>query len=181
MKNFKTRFVIPLLAVTFFLAGILQAFSQGKGELSDPEVAYVAVVANQIDISYAEIAKKQSTNPDVLNFAQTMIRDHNAVIKMASDLATKLGVVPKNNKVAQNLLADAKKTEKKLKSSNGLEFDRKYVNNEVGYHKAVIAAIKDLLIPETENSELKNLLQKVLPALETHLGHAEMLQKKMNK
>lgn len=181
MKKIKTGFAILLLAVIFLLTGILQASSQGKADLSDPEVAYVAVVANQIDIRYAEIAKGISTNPEVLNFAQTMIRDHNAVIKMASDLAAKLGVVPKDNKLAQQLLADARKTEKSLKSAKGTDFDRKYVNNEVGYHKAVIAAIKDVLIPETENAELKSLLQKVLPALETHLGHAEMLQKKISK
>jgi putative membrane protein len=41
----------------------------------------------------------------------------------------------------------------------------------------VIAAVEGLLIPETENEELKALLQKVLPALKAHLGHAQMLQK----
>jgi putative membrane protein len=45
------------------------------------------------------------------------------------------------------------------------------------YHKAVISAVETVLIPETENIELKNLLQAVLPALRAHLAHAEMLQK----
>jgi putative membrane protein len=34
-----------------------------------------------------------------------------------------------------------------------------------------------VLIPETENQELKDLLQGILPALNTHLSHAEMVQK----
>ena len=43
----------------------------------------------------------------------------------------------------------------------------------------MIAAVKDLLIPESDNAELKALLETVLPALEAHLGHAEMVQKKL--
>jgi putative membrane protein len=39
----------------------ITAIGQNKPKLSDAEVASVAVVANQIDISYAEIAKKNRT------------------------------------------------------------------------------------------------------------------------
>ena len=45
----------------------------------------------------------------------------------------------------------------------------------------MIAAVEGLLIPETDNAELKELLQNVVPALKAHLGHAEMLQKNMSK
>jgi putative membrane protein len=41
----------------------------------------------------------------------------------------------------------------------------------------VISAVEGLLIPETENSELKELLQNVVPSLKVHLQHAEMVQK----
>jgi putative membrane protein len=41
----------------------------------------------------------------------------------------------------------------------------------------VISAVEGLLIPETENAELKALLQNVVPALKAHLAHAEMIQK----
>jgi len=49
----------------------------------------------------------------------------------------------------------------------------------VAYHKAVIDVVKNVLIPETENQELKDLLTNILPALNTHLEHAEMVQKKI--
>lgn len=157
------------------------AFAQQNPKLSDPEVASVAVVANQIDISYAEIAKKKSKDAEVLKFAQTMINDHTAVIGQATALAKKLGVTPKDNAVSQSLLKDAEKTKKALRSKSGNAFNKAYVDNEVAYHKAVIAAVEGLLIPETDNQELKELLQNVVPALKAHLGHAEMLQKSMNK
>ena len=64
-----------------------------------------------------------------------------------------------------------------LRSKSNKDFDKAYIDNEVGYHKAVIAAVEGLLIPEAENKELKELLQAVVPALKTHLAHAEMVQK----
>jgi len=42
----------------------------------------------------------------------------------------------------------------------------------------VIAAVQDILIPETQNVELKTLLENVVPALKSHLDHAIMIQKK---
>jgi putative membrane protein len=145
--------------------------------LSDAEVAYVAVTANQIDINYADVAKKRSKNAEIIKFAETMERDHNAVIGQAAALAKKLGVTPKENAVSKQLLDDAEKTKKTLMSKSGKDFDKAYIDNEVTYHKAVIEAVEGLLIPETENEELKQLLQNVVPALKAHLMHAEMVQK----
>lgn len=177
-KTFQTVCAGSALLVILFVS---PAFSQTNLKLSDAEVASVAVVANQIDISYAEIAKKKSKDTEVLKFAQTMINDHNAVIGQAAVLAKKLGVTPKDNAVSQGLLKDAEKTKKALRSKSGNAFNKAYVDNEVAYHKAVIAAVEGLLIPETDNAELKELLQNVVPALKAHLGHAEMLQKNINK
>jgi putative membrane protein len=151
--------------------------AQQNPKLSDPEVASVAVVANQIDISYADIAKEKSKNSDVLKFAETMTNDHRAVIAQASALVKKLGVTPKDNAVSQQLLTDADKTKKTLRGKSAGDFDKAYIDNEVTYHKAVINAVETLLIPESENAELKALLQNVVPALKTHLAHAEMVQK----
>ena len=175
MKTIKL--ITSFLVLTILL--ITTGFSQENPTLTDPEVASVAVVANQIDISYAEIAMKKSKNKEILDFAKRMITDHNAVIEQAVTLVTKLSVTPKDNAVSQSLLENAEKTKKTLRKANRKNFDKLYIDNEVAYHKAVIAAIKDLLIPESDNAELKGLLETVLPALEAHLGHAEMVQMKL--
>jgi putative membrane protein len=110
-----------------------------------------------------------------------MKRDHEAVIGQAAALAKKLGVTPKDNAVSKKLLADAEKTKKMLRTKSGNVFNEAYIDNEVTYHKAVIAAVEGLLIPETDNQELKQLLQNIVPALKAHLMHAEMLQKNHKK
>jgi putative membrane protein len=168
-----------VFSAVLFMA--LNANVYAQTSLSDPEVASVAVAANTIDIKYAEIAKKKSKNSDVLNFAETMMKDHKAVLEQASALVKKLNVTPKDNAVSQKLNSDAENTRKELNNKSGADFDKSYIDNEVAYHKAVIDAVKNVLIPETENQELKDLLQGILPALNTHLEHAQMVQGKFGK
>lgn len=157
------------------------ATAQNNDKLTDPEIASIAVTANQIDIDYAQIAFKNSKNSSVLEFAKTMARDHQAVIDQAVALVTKLKVTPQTNKVTKKLLADEAKTKKELSAKKGRSFDKAYIDNEVAYHKAVISVVETMLIPQSSNSELKSLLQNVLPALKAHLAHAEMVQKSISK
>jgi len=177
MIPFKT-FNKAVIGIVICAAGFSTSiFAQANTPLTDPEIASVAVTANQIDIGNADIAFAKSKDSSVLKFAETMKRDHQAVIDQAVALVTKLKVTPKDNSLSQKLLADAAKTKNMLQSKSGKTFDKAYIDNEVAYHKAVISVIETKLIPETQNAELKGLLQKVLPAFHAHLEHAEMIQK----
>jgi putative membrane protein len=168
------------LSINVFMPST-KSFAQSSTKLTDPEIASVAVVANQNDIDFASIAITKSKNKNVLEFAQTMTTDHQSVIDQAIALVKKLGVTPKDNAVSKKLLSDAENTKKTLSSKSGDAFNKAYVNNEVAYHKAVIAEVENVLIPDANNAELKDLLQKVLPVLKTHLEHAEMIQKIFTK
>jgi putative membrane protein len=149
--------------------------------LTDPEIASVAVTADQIDIDYAAIAKQKSKNTKVLEFAATMAKDHQSVNDQAVALATKLSVTPKDNAITQSLLSGATTTKEMLNSKSGAEFDKAYIDNEVAYHKAAIDVVENTLIPNATNAELKSLLQSALPVFKQHLAHAEMIQKELQK
>ncbi|MCG2462534.1 DUF4142 domain-containing protein [Flavobacteriaceae bacterium F89] len=167
-------------AALLFTAALISmpsmAQSSNTPQLTDPEIASVAVTANQIDVDYGKIALKKAKNEKARKFAQTMIDDHTAIIDQAVALANKLGVTPKDNAVTQSLLDGAKKTTKTLKGKKGKDFDKAYIDNEVGYHEAVISTVKNVLIPETQNAELKELLQSAVPLLEHHLEMAKTAQ-----
>ena len=173
-KIFRTFSVVAVICISSLP---FTGLSQAKPQLTDPEIASVAVVANQIDMAYADIAIAKSKDTSILDFARTMKRDHQAVIDQAVALVTKLGVTPKDNAVSQSLLSGAEKTKQMLNSKSGKAFNKAYIDNEVAYHKAVISTVEGVLIPEAQNAELKALLQKVVPLLKAHLSHAEMLQK----
>lgn len=145
-------------------------------QLTDPEIASVAVTANQVDIYYGNIALKKTKDKDVKHFAQTMINDHSSIIKQAVDLATKLGVTPKDNDVSKSLVKGQKATAAKLNKLRGKAFDKAYIDNEVTYHEAVISTVMNVLIPQTDNKQLKDLLKKVMPLLNHHLEMAKKVQ-----
>ena len=145
-------------------------------DLSDPEVAHVAVTANSIDIDMAKFALTRTHNAAVKQFAQTMITDHSAVNAQAAALAQKLGVTPADNAVSQSLLSGAKQARASLEPLRGAAFDRAYLDREVAYHQAVLDAIDKVLVPTTENAELRKLLTDVRPAIATHLEHAKQLR-----
>lgn len=163
-----------VLAVVSFLS--MGAFAQSTLKLNDPEIAHVGVTANQIDVNYGKLCLEKSKNKDIRHFAETMIKDHEGVIKQASDLAAKLGVTPKDNAMSKSLMEGSAKTTQNLKSLSGAAFDKAYIDNEVANHEAVINAVKTVLIPQTQNAELKKLFVTIAPVLEAHLAHAKMVQ-----
>src|SRR6478752_5075997 len=167
----------PLLSLLLSLAVSTGLHAQAATpDLSDPEVAHVAVTANSIDVDLAKLAQSRTGNPDVKQFAATMITDHSAVNAQATALATKLGVTPKDNAVSQSLLKGAAEARAAIEPLKGKAFDKAYIDREVAYHEAVIDALDKVLVPNTSNAELKKLLVDVRPAFEAHLAHAKKLQ-----
>ena len=167
----------PLLSLFLALALPAGLHAQAASpDLSDPEVAHVAVTANSIDIDLAKLAQSRTGNRDVKQFATTMITDHSAVNAQATALATKLGVTPKDNEVSQSLLKGASEARAVIEPLKGKAFDKAYIDREVAYHQAVIDALDTVLVPSTSNAELKKLLVDVRPAFEAHLAHAKKLQ-----
>ena len=181
--NMKKNTIAILVAGAAFclLVAFSTSLAQKQQKLTDPEIAAIAVAANKIDIEAANIAKSKSKSNEVLQFAQTMITDHQSVIDKATALVTKLGVTPKENAISRQLVAQSKKTAKMLQLKTGKAFDKAYVDNEVAYHKAVIDLVSSRLIPESQNNELKELLSGAAPIFKAHLEHAQMTQKNVDK
>jgi putative membrane protein len=144
-------------------------------DLSDPEVAHVAVTANSIDVELARFAQSRTHNDAVREFAATMIRDHTAVNAQAATLAGRLGVTPSDNAVSQSLLSGAAEARAALEPLHGNAFDRTYMEREVAYHQAVLDALDGLLIPASSNADLRKLLVDVRPAIAAHLEHAKQI------
>src|SRR5438093_13470778 len=152
----RSRYPLLLPAVALLFGTVLLAQNPAAAsapDLSDPEVAHVAVTANSIDIELATFAQARTHNSAVKQFAATMITDHSAVNAQAAALATKLGVTPADNAVSQSLLKGASEARAVIEPLKGKAFDKAYIDREVAYHQAVIDALHTVLIPSTSNAE----------------------------
>jgi putative membrane protein len=167
---------IHILAATAALLVAVTVPGLQAQDLTDPEVAHVAVTANTIDVDLAKLALERGRSDQVKAFAQTMVQDHTGVNEQAAALASRLGVTPKPNDVSASLQEGADQAMAKLHGLGGADFDRAYMAREVEYHQAVLDALDDLLIPTTENAELKSLLRTARGAIAAHLERARAIK-----
>ncbi len=147
--------------------------------ITDPQIAHVAYTAGQIDVDAARQALERSRNPQVRAFAETMLRDHEAVNRQALALVQRLRVTPEANPTSATLVEGATQAGQRLSALEGAAFDRAYVENEVAYHQAVNTALRTTLIPAAHNAELKSLLEAGLALFTAHQHHAEQLAREL--
>ncbi len=149
-----------------------------ENPLNDLQMAHVAVTASNIDIAYAHLALAFSENPEIRQFAETMVRDHSAVNEQVFALANKLGVTAQDNDMSRQLLAQAQQVKDELSRLRGEAFDQRYVENEAGYHQVVNGVVQNDFIPNVENSEVRAAFQGALQIFLVHQRHAEELNRK---
>ena len=170
-----TRTVRLLAIVGFAGAAALSVPALADSGPSDAEIAHIAYTAGVLDVAAARQALATSHNAEVRSFADTMVRDHEAVNGQALELVKKLGVTPADNATSAAIAKQAAATQAELAKLKGAAFDRAYVANEVAFHRTVNGALKTTLIPSADNGELKALLETGLTLFGEHQAHAEHL------
>jgi putative membrane protein len=160
---------------TLCLIGAAPLAHAQEDKPTDPQIAHIAYTAGVIDIETAKLAVEKSKTKGVVDFANGMIRDHEAVNVQALDLVKKLNVTPEDNATSEALTDAAAKKRGELVDLDGAAFDKAYVENEVAYHAQVNEALEELLIPSAHNAELKGLLETGLKLFQGHQAHAEHL------
>ena len=163
------RYCAAVAALTL-LSG--SALAEGA-KLTDPQIAHIAYTAGVIDVAAGKQAQTKASNKEVKAFADNMVRDHEAVNKLALDLVKKLNVTPEDNDTSKAMSKQAADKSTELGKLSGAAFDKAYVANEIAYHKAVNGALETQLIPSASNAELKSLLQTGLKIFKGHQQHAE--------
>ncbi len=148
-------------------------------QMSDGQIAGFLSAANQAEIAAGELARKKAKKSEVKKLAQMMIKDHRAAEKEAKDVLAKTSLAPEEGDAARQLAEGAKTTMDQLKSLDGGDFDRSYVDSQVTMHQQVIDSLDQLLLPNVQNADLKLFIEGVRPKLAAHLEHAKTLQAKL--
>ena len=145
-----------------------------RADVDDPTICAIFDAANTWDIETSDIAAKKGSTKEVRDLGAMFSRDHKAVRQQGRDLVKKLHVTP-TPPMDFALATDHAQAMKQLEGTSGKAFDRAYLTHEVAYHKAVIDAINNSLVPATKNAELKDLEVKVGPAFQAHMLAAQRL------
>jgi len=164
-------------ADTSAMAGSASSTASG-GTWSDANIVALLDEANAADSSAGAIANTKGTSSAVRTFARDMMRDHHQLRAQGQALAKKLNVTPAAPSddpvpgMAQN------ETNTLNTTAKGKDFDKAYIDAEVDAHKAVLD-LATKAAGQTQNTELKNLIQKAAPVIQAHLDKAESIQKNL--
>jgi putative membrane protein len=154
------------------------ASSTTSGTWSDANIVALLDEANAADSAAGAIAVTKGTNSKVRDFARRMMRDHHTLRAQGAALAKKLNVTPAApsddpvQPMAQN------ETNTLNNTAKGKDFDKAYIDAEVDAHKAVLD-LATKAAGQTQNTELKNLIQKAAPVIQGHLDLAQSIQKSL--
>lgn len=148
--------------------------------LSDANIFYILDQANAGDSSSGAVAVRKRTNSQVREFGRMMIRDHHTLRKQGQDLAKRLAIQPAAP-ANDSSLTRQNNTLAMLESvAKGRDFDKAYIDNEVEVHRQVLQSAMNAM-NATQNSELKNLIQKAAPVIQAHLDKAQAIQKNLQR
>jgi putative membrane protein len=146
------------------------------GSWSDANILALLDEANVADSSEGAIAATKGTSAAVRNFGKQMMTDHHKMRVQGQALAKKLNLTPAPP-ADDNITSDAQKETDNLNSTaKGKDFDKAYIDGQVDDHKKVLdLAVKAM--GQAQSTELKNLIQKATPIVQSHLDKAEAIQK----
>ena len=148
------------------------------GDLSDANIVFLLDEANMADSASGAYAIGKATNAEVKAYAKLMMGEHHALRMQGQQLAQRLNVRPAAP--ADDPLKPAAQAEMTAlrSASKGAQFDRTYIEQEIGIHKAVLD-LAGKAHGAAQNPELKKLIEQARPVIERHLKRAEEIQKKL--
>jgi putative membrane protein len=146
------------------------------GSWSDANILALLDEANAADSSEGAIAATKGTSAAVRNFGKQMVSDHHKMRVQGEALAKKLKITP-TPPADDNITSDAQKEMDNLNTTaKGKDFDKAYIDGQVDDHMKVLdLAVKAM--GQAQSTELKNLIQKATPTVQSHLDKAQSIQK----
>jgi putative membrane protein len=149
--------------------------STASGSWTDANIFALLDEANAADSTAGAVAVTKGTASAVRDYGRRMVRDHHQLRAQGEALAKRLKIipaVPADDPVAS---AAQKHMDNINSTAKGKDFDKAYIDGEVEIHKAVLE-IATAAAKQTQNTELKNLIQKAAPVIQGHLDLAQSVQ-----
>ncbi len=151
-------------------------FASVPGALSDPNIFFILDNANFLDSAAGALAATKGTSAEIRQFGKLMARDHHGLMVLGQALSKRLAITPESP-AGDDVQQKAERTLAALNAAaKGKDFDKAYIDEQVSAHRALLEKIVASM-RATQNSELKNLIQKTAPTVQAHLDKAQSIQK----
>ena len=127
---------------------------------------------NQKEIETAKLVQKKAQSPQLKEYAQTILRDHQQADSKLMDLAKSQNIELSKYEAA----GFEKSTRQALEKMSGMEFDRSFVEMAKMDHKQNLQEVKTTT-DTIQNTQIQQYLtSELMPALEKHQQSANSLK-----
>ena len=157
------------------LALLLGFASTGAIAASDESFVKKANQGGLTEVKMGELAQQRAQSPEVKEFAQHLVNEHQQANAELQELAKAEGIELKDE-----LSGKHKQTVDRLEKANGQAFDKKFMEAVVKEHKKDIKEFKKQA-QNGKDPDVKDWAQKTLPALEKHLQMAQQVQQQVSQ
>jgi putative membrane protein len=130
---------------------------------ADAKFTTQAAVGGMAEVELGKMALEKSSNPQVKEFANMMVKDHGMANTELMDIAKQ-----KNITLPSTVDDEHKKKMDDLSKKTGADFDKAYVDAMVSDHKSTLKLMEDES-RDGKDAELKAFATKTAPVVQSHL------------
>ena len=124
----------------------------------------------EAEVELGRLVQERATNPEVKEFGQMMVRDHQQAGSELKQIASKHNIQPP---AAGH--DDHNDLQQRLSKLSGAEFDREYMKAMVEDHEEAVNEV-ERKAENADNPEVRQWASKTLPTLKQHLERARQIQ-----
>jgi len=144
---------------------------QALASANDPDKLFLvcAAIDNNAEMQLGQLAQTKATDPQVKQFAQKMMQDHQQAQRDLQEAAQQAGV-----QLPRSVPATKQQELRVFQSLSGKEFDQQYIAcMQAGHAKAVnqYQAVAQL----SKNDQIKAYASKTLPTLQQHYQQVQQV------
>lgn len=164
------KIAVAVVAVSLMGSG---AWAQ-SGKMSAKDFAANAASSDMAEIRSSQMALEKASMPQVKEFAQMMIRDH-----QEASAGLKTAAQQDNVTVPDQMSKKHAAQVDKLNGMSGAGFDKAYMTMQVAAHREALSMM-NAYAKDGDSAALKAHAEKVAPTIKMHLEHAQTLQQNSN-
>jgi putative membrane protein len=140
--------------------------------LTDPQIAELLLRAHSGEIALANFARTRTRNPNVRDFAETMLREHTngrrEVERWVHAASSRTEATDASNHVRDSAL-EARRALTRLR---GQAFDRAYVDGQITMHQELLQLIDSRTAPGVADLQLRDIVTNARGSVAHHLEMA---------
>ncbi len=123
------------------------------------------------EIAVGKMAEEKASTDEVRAYADQLVKDHTSADQMVLAMAQKTGTHLHGASTVPS------KTDRKLSSASGAQFDRIFLEQTSADHKKLMSELQQER-EDASDDDIEALIDKIMPILQQHCDLAQILMKK---